>query len=302
LTKIALIGSAPSSVALAPYADPSWKIWSCSPGARPYLKRVDAHFEIHLWEPDQAWFSPDYIKFMAELPCPVYMLEHIPAIPGSIPYPKREIMEHYGDGAVYFYTSSLSWMFALALAQPDVTEIGLWGVDMSAAEEVYTHQRAGCHYWIGRARDMGIKVTVPPQSDLAMPPPLYGFCEQDRMHQKLLARKAEIEHRLNVARVNAANAEREAVYLQGALEDVNYVRQTFVNDRLSMDMSGMALPISTLPIPDPVLDEAARSEIIADFTPKTLDHLADLRADDAPAGGSIWASTPAPEFINGHGA
>jgi hypothetical protein len=31
--KIALIGSAPSSVGAAPYADRSWTIWGCSPGA-----------------------------------------------------------------------------------------------------------------------------------------------------------------------------------------------------------------------------------------------------------------------------
>jgi hypothetical protein len=292
LTKIALIGSAPSSVALAPYADPSWRIWGCSPGARPYVKKVDAWFEIHLWEPDQPWFSPEYVDFMAKLPCPVYMLEPVPAIPGSVAYPKDEIMNHYGVGAVWFYTSSLSWMFALALAQPDVTEIALYGVDMSAAEEIYTSQRAGCQYWIGKAMEAGIKVTIPPQSDLAMPTPLYGFCEQDRMHQKLLARKAELEHRLNVARANAGAAEREALYLQGALEDVNYSRLTWVRDRLAIDMAGMGGPISTLPVPDPVLDDTAR------------DHLSDLRVSDPipPAGGSIWASTPAPEFINGHGA
>ena len=31
--KIALVGTAPSSRMLAPYNDPSWKIWGCSPGA-----------------------------------------------------------------------------------------------------------------------------------------------------------------------------------------------------------------------------------------------------------------------------
>lgn len=293
-------------MALAPYADSSWTIWSCSPGARPYLKRVDAHFEIHLWEPEQPWFSPDYVDFMAKLPCPVYMLEHIPAIPGSVAYPKDAIMDRYGPAAVFFYTSSLSWMFALALAQPGVTEIGLWGVDMSAAEEVYSGQRAGCQYWIGKAMEMGIKVTIPPQSDLAMPTPLYGFCEQDRMHQKLLARKAEIEHRLNVARANAGAAEREALYLQGALEDVNYVRSTWVRDRVAIDMAGMGGPISTLPLVeaiDRVLNDVSYSEVVAEEIAEARDHLADLRVGTAPVSrGSIWASTPAPEFINGHGA
>src|SRR3990167_6788901 len=32
ISKIAVIGTAPSSRMLAPFNDPSWKIWSCSPG------------------------------------------------------------------------------------------------------------------------------------------------------------------------------------------------------------------------------------------------------------------------------
>jgi hypothetical protein len=237
--KIALIGSAPSSVALAPYDDPSWEIWACSPGARPYVKRVNAWFELHLWEPNQPWFSPEYVSFMAGLPCPVYMLEKVDAIPASVPYPKNEILDAFGVGAVYFYTSSLSWMFAAALAA-GATEIGLWGVDMSAAEEVYTHQRAGCQYFIGKALEAGVKVTIPPQSDLMRPSPLYGFNELDGMHQKLLARDAELTARLNNATNIAENATREVMYLRGAIEDVGYTRKTFVADTKVMEMLASA--------------------------------------------------------------
>jgi hypothetical protein len=283
--KIALIGSAPSSVALAPYSDPSWQIWACSPGARPYAKRVDAWFEIHLWEPEQPWFSPEYIDFMAKLPVPVYMLEKVDAIPGSIPYPKDQIMRHFGVGAVWFYTSSLAWMFALAIAS-GAEEIGLWGVDMSAAEEVYTHQRAGCQYWIGRAMEMGIKVTVPQQSDLMCPTPPYGFCELDGMHQKLLARKAELEHRIAHATNTLENARNEVLALRGAVEDVGYVRSTWVRDRLLEDIlreSGATLPNRPIVIPDVPAPAPEVVEAVPATPPVT------------------WASTPAPEFINGLG-
>jgi hypothetical protein len=37
--KIAVMGSAPSSVALAPFGDPSWEIWGCSPGLYYQAKR-----------------------------------------------------------------------------------------------------------------------------------------------------------------------------------------------------------------------------------------------------------------------
>ena len=33
--KIAILGTAPSSMALAPFKDPAWSIWACSPGAFP---------------------------------------------------------------------------------------------------------------------------------------------------------------------------------------------------------------------------------------------------------------------------
>ena len=130
--RIALIGSAPSSVALAPYDDPTFEIWACSPGARPHLKKVDRFFELHLFEPHQPWFAPEYIAWMAGLKCPVYMLEPVKEIPPSVGYPKDEMLAKYGP---FFFTSSLSWMFAMALVTPGVTEIGLWGVDMAAQED-----------------------------------------------------------------------------------------------------------------------------------------------------------------------
>jgi hypothetical protein len=288
--KIALIGSAPSSVALAPYADPSWQIWGCSPGARPYVKRADAWFEIHLWEPDQPWFSPEYIDFMAKLPAPVYTLEPVPTIPGSVRYPKEAIMEHFGPGAVFFYTSSLAWMFALAIASnPD--EIGLWGVDMSAGEEIYTHQRAGCQYWIGKAIERGIKVTIPPQSDLMRPTPLYGFCELEPMHQKLLARKAELEVRINQATNMFENARNEVMTLRGALEDVNYCRGTWITDRQAVDMlasSNAGLPEPAMPVADPEPEPPAPPRY-------------DYQKPTYGTGAITWGSTPAPQFINGLG-
>ncbi len=250
--KIALIGSAPSSVALAPYTDPSWKIWACSPGARPHVKRCDAWFELHLWEPEKPWFAPEYVAFMATLPCPVWMIEPVAAIPNSVGYPKHDIVERYGVGAVWFYTSSLSWMFAAAIAA-GATEIGLWGVDMSAGEEIYTHQRAGCHYWIGKAMELGIKVTVPQQSDLMRPAPLYGFNEKDGMHQKLLVREEELNHRKAMATQQFEAARNEILYLTGAAEDVKYARQTFVYDRQIESIIGAATGYQPV-LRDPQLD------------------------------------------------
>jgi len=302
------MGSAPSSVALAPFDDPSFEIWSCSPAARPHLKRTDCHFEIHNWDDKFSdWNSPDYQNWMAGLACRVYTLAKVPSIPASIPYPKDEVMRYFGERAIFFYTSSLAWMFALAIIEIERSgkpgEICLYGVDMSANEEVYSGQRAGCQYWAGEARSRGIKVWVPGQSDLFRPAPLYGFCEHDGMYQKLLARKAELEARLNMVNINLTNLTSERTYLMGALEDVNYVKMTFVSDPLAMEMlkafgQEPQVPALGRPLPPIVsqeaFDEAGQAVIAAGGV------IAMAEAKDPPKhGATLWASTPVPNFVNG---
>ena len=44
--KIAVLGSAVSSVRLAPIHDPEWEVWACSP-ANKGLPRCDVWFELH---------------------------------------------------------------------------------------------------------------------------------------------------------------------------------------------------------------------------------------------------------------
>lgn len=241
MKKIALLGSAPSSIQLAPFDDPTWDIWACSPGARPFLRRLNAFFEIHLYEPHQPWFHIDYVNFMAGLPCPVYMLEPLAHIPNSVAYPKQQVLDYtYGymidhegiSRPAKFnpndFGSSLSWMLALAIMQrPD--EIGLWGVDMAAGEE-WGPQKDGCLALIHVARSVGIKVTTPPESDLLRPVPLYGFREADPMFIKLSKRMEELSNQLNHWESVYQDADRKRFYYKGALEDAMHVRQTWVSD------------------------------------------------------------------------
>lgn len=147
--KIAILGSAPSSLHLAPFGDPSWKIWGCSPGVYAALSRCDAFFELHRWEPglvgkphtQKQWFSPEYVAWMGQRDpqeCPVWMYQPVPEIPASRALPIDDIKAKYGT---YFLTSSISIMLACAIE--DILEaremgdhsehsIGLFGVDMAA--------------------------------------------------------------------------------------------------------------------------------------------------------------------------
>jgi hypothetical protein len=160
------------------------------------------------------------------------MIDPIQAVPASIAYPKDEMVRKFGP---WFFTSSLSWMFALAIHQ-GATEIGLWGVDMSAQEE-WEFQRSGCHFFIALAREMGIKVTIPHESDLLRPPPFYGFREVDPMHIKLVARNEELTAKIREAEQKIQAARDEAMFYKGALDANLYTIKTWVGDGLALQMA-----------------------------------------------------------------
>lgn len=232
--KIALIGSAPSSASIAPYGDPDWFIFGCSPGAYPIAgPRSDAWMENHRWEPQvpghvgtgQAWFTPEYCEFLARYKGTVWMSDPLPPeIPNAKAIPIQPLIDKYGP---FFMTSSLSWMFALALETPGVEEIGMWGVDMAANEE-YGYQRPGCQYFITLAVQRGIKVTIPPESDLLQPNYFYGVSENTPMMIKLTARRKELVARKMQADQQSAAARDQSLFLSGAIDDIDYMVRTWV--------------------------------------------------------------------------
>lgn len=247
--KIALIGSAPSSVGLAPFSDPEWLIWGCSPGAYPRCPRADVWFELHRWQPpvigradlQVPWFTPEYCQWLALRPR-VYMVEAVPEIPHSMALPFDALRNRYGD---YFFSSSLAWMMAMAIetirelrdlplkdaatgeVQPEKHSIGLWGVDMAADEE-YRDQKLGCAFFIQIAMSLGIEVVLPPQSDLMRPPPLYGLVETLPANIKMEARLAELTGRLDRAKAERDAKVQEVMYLEGAKSNHEYHMRTWV--------------------------------------------------------------------------
>lgn len=231
--RIAIIGAAPSSRALAPYDDPSWEIWGCSPSNRGELPRVTVWHELHAladlrskhWEP---WAKP-YIEWLRTLPF-VYMQEANDLVPNALVFPKDEIIEKYGR---HLLTSSIAWQVAHAMLR-GAEEIGLWGIDMSASSE-YDYERPGCKLWIEAARSQGIKVTIPPQSDIDIPSPLYGFDDASPLAIKLKAQSADISRRMKDIAKRCEEIDREKAmllkehgFLDGCLANNNWVRKSFV--------------------------------------------------------------------------
>jgi len=246
--KLAILGSAPSSIGLAPFSDPEFKILACSPGTYSVLPRCDAFFELHRWEPgligkpgtQKPWFSPEYVAWMGQQNL-VWMYDAVPEIPGSRRLPVEDLEAKYGT---YFFTSSIAWMMACAIEDileerqarkaegldPVQSVIGLYGVDMSATEE-WGYQRAGCQHFCLLAADLGIQIIVPPESDLLRPSPRYGIDESEHWMIKLTARKAELSGRLAGAQQREQSIIREVAFLQGALDDMDYMMKTWVGER-----------------------------------------------------------------------
>jgi len=227
--KIALLGAAPSSRHLAPFGDPDWEIWACSPPNYD-LPRVDAWFELHLLARKMIPVNRPYIEVLQRHPR-VYMNaedKQFAQFPNAIPFPFKELLDEFGP---WFFTSSLAWMFAFAIVQKP-EKIGLWGVDMSAVQE-YGYQRAGCHFFIREAMQRGIKVTCAPESDLMNHPPLYGLKEQSPFWRKQNVRRKEIEERLSKAEHAIRQAEHERDVLRGALDNMSYYDNTYCPTRLT---------------------------------------------------------------------
>lgn len=285
--KIACLGSAPSSVRLAPFGNPEWQIWACSPGTYSILPRCDAFFELHRWEPgvvgkpdtQRPWFSPEYVAWMGKQKL-VWMYEPVPELPGSKSIPYVELTQRWGS---YFWTSSLAYMLAMAMdaiieerqkrkasgmpqAQQDELAkgdaVGLWGVDMSATEE-YGYQRAGCQHFLCEANRLGIGITVPPESDLLRPMPPYGLVESTHWHIKSLVRKGELEARLAQAQRTAQHAHNEEQFLRGCIDDLKYHMDTWGDDRQGIAPSPelaemMKAPVAQLAPAPVVVDTPAQ--------------------------------------------
>jgi hypothetical protein len=243
--KIAVLGSAPSSILKAPFGDPSWEIWACSPGAYPHLSRVNEFWEVHRWEPGQVgkaqtqkpWFSPEYVQWLRQQPVVWVADEEAKRdLPNAKTLPYPALRSKYGD---YVWTSSIAYMLAMAIEKilaaraagaPEPHVIGLWGVDMAASEELYTGQRAACQFFMQVLVGLKIEFYVPPESDLLVPPPPYGVSETHHRAIKWLERRRELDGRLAQANAQADAFRNQATFLQGAIDDLDYMQKMWLHE------------------------------------------------------------------------
>jgi hypothetical protein len=173
--KVGLIGSAPKSLACAPWQDPSWTFWShaSSVQAIPHL-RADRLFDLH----PRAIFTmarkngfKDYYQWLQRCSTPIYMQDHYPEIPQSVRYPLELVRQQWPQVPI---GSTTAEMIALALIE-GVTHLGLWGIDYQHDSE-YDEQRPNAELWVGIAIGMGVQIIIPAASPLCHEPTrIYGY-------------------------------------------------------------------------------------------------------------------------------
>lgn len=149
MRKIAIIGSAPSSVNDVPEQGSGWEIWGL--GVRSsQLKAADRIFEVHkkLKGTEELKKTQEAAK---RLGAELITWEN---------YPYKEVDAlNYGER---YLTSSIAYMLAMAILE-DVDEIGVWGVDMATDDSEYFYQAPCFEHWRGIAHGKGIHVRLPPQ-------------------------------------------------------------------------------------------------------------------------------------------
>jgi hypothetical protein len=244
--KIAIVGTA-THAAKAPWSDPTWEIWAANIGKVP---RWDRWFDLH----DDASIDtyPGHREFLESQTKPVYRQSN---------YPLDALVAKYGT---WFFTSTISYMMALAIEE-NPKEIGLWGVDL-AHETEYKKQKPGCRFFIQTARLAGIKVTMPDEACVNTPGVLYCFdkpalitiqaqarveelratvAENEKAQQELLKNifmlsgakgltlaSEQIDAALAQNKEQLAQAEKDALRLDGALQDANHFLINFANGEL----------------------------------------------------------------------
>lgn len=239
--KVALIGSAPASIRIAPYGNPGWRIYGCSPGVYGIASRVDEWFETHLWEPGQPWFSPEYVQWLKALPGRgVTLWVGGECVEGAHVFPFDAVLAKF-DPQRWFCSSSLFWMMARAIdaiereakeqgrpVNPKDDKIAFYGVDMAADTE-YEMQRAGIHFMTYKAADLGIEVGAPPESDLFTPRFRYGADEWTHSFRKMRARREELTARAAQAEAAVKQHSDLAMFLRGAIDDLRYCHETWAD-------------------------------------------------------------------------
>lgn len=180
---IAILGSHPETVEMAPMNDPKWLKYACSPHNvehRMLPPVVDEWFEVHIPIQDKTR-SYHYLRTLEQSGVRVWMRPaseldqmNMNWFKEARPYPEEDMKKKF---CPFAFTSSIAFIFAKAIDDCEkrgIKKIGIFGV-MQASETEYFQQRPGIQYFIWEADKRGIQVQVPEQAQHLFAPPKENF-------------------------------------------------------------------------------------------------------------------------------
>lgn len=158
--KVAIVCGAPSSEHMAPQTE-DWEVWCLGNRIENQQgKRVTRIFEIHDDITDK---KPGYAQWLAKIGVPLIVGEKFPVKGEHIrvfPFDEVEKLWDGGDDRRLYLSSTPAYMIAMALLE-GATELAIYGCDMAVDDAEYFWQRPCVEAWIGFAKGMGVKVTIP---------------------------------------------------------------------------------------------------------------------------------------------
>lgn len=235
--KVAILGFG-QTVKDCPWQDPSWELWAMNGfwraaepdyGIKAAEDRYTLWLDMHSVEYTRAYgkaagFGDAQEKWLEQPhPFPILMLDEDPAFPSVHRFPIEDLVATLGRD---YFTSTVAYAIAFALAQADVAEIALFGIDLTHGSE-YEQQRPCAEYWVGRAEAAGIKVVIHEGSALLKQRHRYGYEGQNPLLAELRTQLIDQMTGITAAvQKNTAEAERLRDQLHtddGALQAVRAV-------------------------------------------------------------------------------
>jgi hypothetical protein len=114
-----------------------------------------------------------------------------------------------------------------------------------------SEQRPSCEFFVGWARGMGINVYIPAKSDLCKTLWLYPYEDESPFKQKIAGRRVELRNRMQGLAAQEQAAHDERLSILGALDNMNYIEQTWCLSRKELAM----LKNQGMPEPPPQEEE-----------------------------------------------
>ena len=216
--RIAIVGTAETSLHLAPWNNPDWELWGLNGLHTFNMGNWDRWFELHTLEQIHEFSSGVHWKWLQSLDGskPVYMQQPLPEVKGSVAFPYQRLMDRFGK----YITNTVSWMLALAIDE-GATEIGLYGVEMAMDDE-YQHQRPSCEYFIGVARGLGITVTLPDNCTMLKCAAPYSMGYMTDLEAQMVSRSKDMTSRRDKLDEQIQNLIQQRNVFDGAVQDVNH--------------------------------------------------------------------------------